>query len=674
MNMYDGQNRLTQAKGKYGVENYTYADNGNLTRRGNFTLTYGNANHKHAVTSVTSPNTGVLDYSYDAAGNMEKRVDDLMSYNGQGKLKRIVTGGGDILEYLYDSSGNRIRKKSKNSEIIAYNFDGLYEITKTPREGTTHTLYFKGLYGDIFAQMTRSDADLVSDLTPNPPFLSRLIGVVPSPERRGESFSFGFCNEVAGSCSQYYLNTVKFYWIKGIVEGYTVISSVEYDIAVWMLLLYGIFVVYGRDVACNVSTNWHAKRTLFATPLLIVSILFTFTQCGVIGGDKSKNAPWMLLASGINSNTASVDTDGYTPYGGNGASYGGGNSSLAPVTGMYFLHPDHLGSITMITDGNGNVVTGKDSEGKSHISYKPYGEILRTDSGGPDISKFKFTGQEEDKESGLMYYKARYYDPVIGRFLQADSVIMPESTFGMNRYMYVDGNPVKFRDASGHNKTKNFFSNLGSNMMGGAEWAAKGMIGGAELASKPIRNSGLKQAADTFNKVTSQDYEKRSRVDHGKAIAAGFAIGAVIGAYTIGGTFMTNYIGSSMAVHGIIGGMTGATITMLYELGTRGHFDNWGLGNETISFFANILVLAGATGGFKVVADGVTSPEYGLLLSGIGLGAAVREGDRVYQSNMDRRKGISGIGCLMTAKTIANEKIDVFFGGSVFCLLEALSD
>ncbi len=104
----------------------------------------------------------------------------------------------------------------------------------------------------------------------------------------------------------------------------------------------------------------------------------------------------------------------------------------------------------MITDGRGNVIAGGNNGGKSHISYKPYGEIHRTDSSGPDITRFKYTGQEEDKESGLMYYKARYYDPMIGRFLQADSVVMPQSTFGMNRYMYVEGNPVRYGDDSGH--------------------------------------------------------------------------------------------------------------------------------------------------------------------------------------------------------------------------------
>ncbi|MCB1156583.1 MAG: RHS repeat-associated core domain-containing protein, partial [Leptospiraceae bacterium] len=56
----------------------------------------------------------------------------------------------------------------------------------------------------------------------------------------------------------------------------------------------------------------------------------------------------------------------------------------------------------------------------------------------------------EDPETGLYYYKSRYYDPAIGRFIQPDTVINPESTFGMNLYMYVEGNPVMYTDPTGH--------------------------------------------------------------------------------------------------------------------------------------------------------------------------------------------------------------------------------
>ncbi|EMM97916.1 RHS repeat-associated core domain protein [Leptospira interrogans serovar Zanoni str. LT2156] len=128
---------------------------------------------------------------------------------------------------------------------------------------------------------------------------------------------------------------------------------------------------------------------------------------------------------------------------------GGGSVGGMPVTGMYFYHPNHLGSIQMITDGAGNPASGPEP-GVSYVSYEPYGSIIRNDSYGPDIFRYKFTGQIEDKETGLYYYKSRFYEPTLGRFLQADSVIAPDSVNGMNRYMYVDGNPVSYRDPSGH--------------------------------------------------------------------------------------------------------------------------------------------------------------------------------------------------------------------------------
>ncbi|MDF3822305.1 RHS repeat-associated core domain-containing protein [Leptospira sp. 96542] len=120
----------------------------------------------------------------------------------------------------------------------------------------------------------------------------------------------------------------------------------------------------------------------------------------------------------------------------------------------------------MITDGNGNVLAGGERGGKSHITYKPYGEILRTDSYGPDITKFKYTGQEEDRESGLYYYKARYYDAALGRFASNDGVAMPDNIQGLNRMMYVEGNPVAFVDPSGNNKHIHMLNRIIGHAMG----------------------------------------------------------------------------------------------------------------------------------------------------------------------------------------------------------------
>jgi RHS repeat-associated protein len=62
-----------------------------------------------------------------------------------------------------------------------------------------------------------------------------------------------------------------------------------------------------------------------------------------------------------------------------------------------------------------------------------------------------FTGQALDPHTGLMYYRARWYDPRLGRFVQADTVV-PEAgrPQALNRYAYVYNNPVRYADPSGH--------------------------------------------------------------------------------------------------------------------------------------------------------------------------------------------------------------------------------
>jgi len=199
--------------------------------------------------------------------------------------------------------------------------------------------------------------------------------------------------------------------------------------------------------------------------------------------------PWIALAGGINSNTPSVRDDGMVVSGG-----GGGIPFTVPVTGMYFVHSDHLGSVSFLTNGRGAIIAGGEFGGKSDIQYKPYGEIDRPHSSGPDISKYKYTGQEEDKESGLLYYKARYYDPGLGRFLQADDMAITDEPFGVNRYMYVGGDPVSLADSNGNVCTANIVGAIAFNLMGPVGTAAFGVAGnhtGGGSCSKLPNEKGL---------------------------------------------------------------------------------------------------------------------------------------------------------------------------------------
>ena len=80
---------------------------------------------------------------------------------------------------------------------------------------------------------------------------------------------------------------------------------------------------------------------------------------------------------------------------------------------------------------------------------KPWGET-RVSTGSTPTTR-RFTGQREDATIGLYYYGARYYDPQLGRFSQADTIVPePGNPQALNRYSYTLNNPTKYRDASGH--------------------------------------------------------------------------------------------------------------------------------------------------------------------------------------------------------------------------------
>jgi RHS repeat-associated protein len=98
-----------------------------------------------------------------------------------------------------------------------------------------------------------------------------------------------------------------------------------------------------------------------------------------------------------------------------------------------FFHRDRLGSIIARTNNSGAVT--------QRYEYGPYGE-----SAALSGTSFGFTGQRYDAESGLYNYKARYYSPVIGRFLQPDVIGYAD---GLNLYTYVYNQPVNFSDPLG---------------------------------------------------------------------------------------------------------------------------------------------------------------------------------------------------------------------------------
>ncbi|MFN3929152.1 MAG: RHS repeat-associated core domain-containing protein, partial [Thermoflexus sp.] len=108
---------------------------------------------------------------------------------------------------------------------------------------------------------------------------------------------------------------------------------------------------------------------------------------------------------------------------------------------LYFLHADHLGSTTLLTDQSQQVIARR--------WYYPYGETRYAIGTLP--TDRQFTGQRWDSGLALYDYRARYYHPALGRFLSADTIVPePGNPQALNRYAYVLNNPLRYTDPTGH--------------------------------------------------------------------------------------------------------------------------------------------------------------------------------------------------------------------------------
>src|SRR5207253_1170699 len=101
-----------------------------------------------------------------------------------------------------------------------------------------------------------------------------------------------------------------------------------------------------------------------------------------------------------------------------------------------FYEADGLGSVTSLSKSTGTLV--------NTYTYDSFGK--QTASSGTVVNNFRYTGRELDSETGLMYYRARYYDQNIGRFLSEDPAGLDG---GINRYAYVLNDSINLFDPLG---------------------------------------------------------------------------------------------------------------------------------------------------------------------------------------------------------------------------------
>jgi RHS repeat-associated protein len=114
----------------------------------------------------------------------------------------------------------------------------------------------------------------------------------------------------------------------------------------------------------------------------------------------------------------------------------------ASATGLQsFYQFDGLGSVVTVTDGAASQKAG--------YAYDPWGTV----TGGSDLlgtkNKFKYTGEAVDPSTGLVYLRARYYDPSMGHFLSRDPLPQSDHVPQQASYVYAGNSPVLHVDPTG---------------------------------------------------------------------------------------------------------------------------------------------------------------------------------------------------------------------------------
>lgn len=430
---YNERGFLLAASGGYPHKSYSYDQSGNFRENSSISYQYEDSASKNRLTSVKADGAKAA-LNYDPNGNVvdrgllpsletqsEKDGGWLYRFNAGNRLTGVRRGKTDEYTFVYDGLGSRLKTVDSRGtvttkdDITTLYISADYEITRYPT-------------GDVITRYVHGPSGLVASFTRK-----------SSPGGLGSHF---------GDAQR--------------------IRAGMYDIST----LDGFLQYAGRNLSWLFSHPLTKRLTallLVLTLPILVSILYLLVFLRRAPeksfGGRVRRVSAFLITRGLGLSPAwekaHVQRQFASPQQ-RGPAFrfmqpvalmllilvqGGGTPLLAdlgpgpngpgyPTAGVRYYHQDQIFSTAVVSNEKGLEV--------SRVSYEPYGRIDQPGSSGRDDFRAKFTGKERDASSGLYYFGARYYDPLIGRFISPDPANQYDSP-----YIYVGGHPADTIDPNG---------------------------------------------------------------------------------------------------------------------------------------------------------------------------------------------------------------------------------
>ncbi|MCO5212154.1 MAG: hypothetical protein M9936_20860 [Caldilinea sp.] len=407
------------------------------------------------LTAIDYPaGTADVSYGYDAAGNVVSMSDGLgvttYSYNVLNQMASRSRNGRTV-SYAYTLNGQVGQVGYWNRGSVQVGYDAAGRLTGLAPWGAAATSY-----------AYRSTGLLASETRPNGvntaytyDTASRLTGVN----------GIGYILDANGNRTQITdwegVTTYSYDALDRLMQATYPTSTVTYTLdGVGNRLSDGMasFAYDPSDRILNSGYTYDANGNLLADGMATYEYdaanrLIQMTMGGVVttyGYDGWGN----LIQETVNGVTTEFVLDENTAYtrilgeirsdGGERLyAYGPEGFSAQQAVGSTVEYPllDGLGSVRQLIDASGTVILTR--------SYDAYGNVRY--SAGAGATRLGYTGELQDAISGLVYLRARHYHPLLGRFLQRDSFGgLSQRPQSLNRYIYVENNPVNLVDPSGH--------------------------------------------------------------------------------------------------------------------------------------------------------------------------------------------------------------------------------